>query len=120
MIANAQSLRTSPRQHHRRVLAAAGRLWVSTAVLGAIALLSACATEPQDATTTATIVSANTATPAAATAKTPVAGSISVTDLKRLAPDLVSPAFSPDGSMILGGGKDGLEVGSADGSGLRY
>lgn len=89
------------------------------AMLSALGLLSACATQPQDATTTPAVVPADTATPNATPATTLTAGSISVTDLKRLTLDLVSPAFSPDGSMILGGAKDGLEVGSADGSGLR-
>jgi len=69
---------------------------------------------------TATAGSASTVTPAASPPTSTLArGTLTLTDLSRLSLNLVSPSYSPDGSKILGGGADGLEVGAADGTGLR-
>ena len=76
----------------------------------ATATTTAAATAPP-AETTVISPAQETATPAPTTA--------TLTELIRVSANLVSPAFSPDGSRVAGGAVDGLEVGSADGSNLR-
>jgi len=87
-------------------------LWFSCGPLKSTANLTQTAA-PGSATPNPVATLTLTTTPSA----TP--GTLSLASLDRLPVDLVSPAFSPDGSEILGGGQDGLMVGSADGTNLH-